>query len=98
LDVIEWADMAAAKAAADQIMTAEPVAGFMALIDGPSVVMRHAGVLATWRCIPGLLRLKKPPAMKLASDSASPLAASNERSQDIGKNSRGVGGFLGSRP
>lgn len=44
LDTIEWADMASAKAAADQIMTAEPVSGFLALIDGPSVVMRHADI------------------------------------------------------
>jgi hypothetical protein len=44
IDVIEWDDMASAKAAADQIMTAEPVAGFMALIDGPSVIMRHASI------------------------------------------------------
>jgi hypothetical protein len=44
VDTIEWADMAAAKAAAAQIMTAEPVAGFIALIDGPSVVMRHARI------------------------------------------------------
>lgn len=44
LDAIEWADMASAKAAADKIMTAEPVAGFMALIDGDSVVMRHAQI------------------------------------------------------
>lgn len=44
LDSIEWADMASAKATAEQIMTAEPVAGFMALIDGPSVVMRHAHI------------------------------------------------------
>ncbi len=44
LDTIEWADMASAKAAAGQIMSAEPVSGFMALIDGPSVVMRHAHI------------------------------------------------------
>jgi hypothetical protein len=44
LDCLEWADMASAKAAADHIMTAELAAGFMAMIDGPSVVMRHASV------------------------------------------------------
>jgi hypothetical protein len=44
LDCLEWADMASAKAVADQIMTAEPAAGFMAMIDGPSVVIRHASV------------------------------------------------------
>ena len=44
LDTIEWADMACAKAAADQIMTEAAVSGFMALIEGPSVVMRHAHI------------------------------------------------------
>ena len=44
IDVIEWDDMASAKAAADQIMTAEPVAGFIALIEGSSVIMRHASI------------------------------------------------------
>lgn len=44
LDVIEWADLTSAKAAAEQIMTAAPVAGFMALIDGPTVVTRHARI------------------------------------------------------
>ena len=44
LDTIEWADMASAKAAADHIGAAAPAAGFLALIDGPSVVMRHARI------------------------------------------------------
>jgi len=44
-DLIEWADAASATAAADQIMTEPKVAGFMALIDGSSVVMRHARIL-----------------------------------------------------
>ncbi|MCZ8098067.1 MAG: hypothetical protein O9972_09140 [Burkholderiales bacterium] len=44
IDTIEWSDMASAKAAADQIMTAEQVAGFMAMIDGSSVAMRHARI------------------------------------------------------
>ena len=47
LDLIEWADAASATAAADQIMTAPQVAGFMALIDGSSVVMRHARILVS---------------------------------------------------
>lgn len=48
LDCIEWDDMASAKAAADQIMTERSVAGFMAMIDGPSVVMRHASVAVSF--------------------------------------------------
>lgn len=44
LDIIEWDDLASAQMAAGQIMTAEPVAGFMRLIDGSSVVMRHAHI------------------------------------------------------
>jgi hypothetical protein len=44
LDCIEWSDMASATAAADQVMTAAPAASFMAVIDGPSVIMRHANV------------------------------------------------------
>ena len=44
VDTIEWADMASDAAAAAQIMSAEPVAGFMALIEPTSVVMRHAHI------------------------------------------------------
>ena len=44
LDCIEWADMGSAKVAADKIMAAAQAANFMALIDGPSVLMRHASV------------------------------------------------------
>lgn len=45
LDCIEWTDMASAKAAADKIMKEPAASDFMTLIDGPSVVMRHANVL-----------------------------------------------------
>lgn len=44
LDCIEWADMDSAKTAADQFMSAAPAAAFIALIEGPSIVMRHARV------------------------------------------------------
>ena len=44
LDTIEWADMQSAAAAAAQIMSAEPAAGFMAQIEPASVVMRHATI------------------------------------------------------
>jgi hypothetical protein len=44
LDAIEWEDIASAMSASDRIMTAEEVSGFMALIDGPSVIVRHARI------------------------------------------------------
>lgn len=47
LDSIEWANMASAKAAAEQLMDAPLAAAFVALIDGPSVHMRHAQIVVS---------------------------------------------------
>ena len=46
-DVIEWTDMDAALAAAEAVMAMPDFAPFGAMIDGDSVVMRHAPIL--WR-------------------------------------------------
>jgi hypothetical protein len=45
LDCVEWMDMASAKSAADQIMTAPLTAAFLALIDMQTVNMRHTNLL-----------------------------------------------------
>ncbi|MEM7488046.1 MAG: hypothetical protein AAF390_02870, partial [Pseudomonadota bacterium] len=42
IEQVEWADMAAAKAAAAAIGDAPGNAGFLRAIDGPSVEMRHS--------------------------------------------------------
>lgn len=41
LDIVEWADMASAHAAAEAFMRAPGVPDFVAAIDGPSVTMKH---------------------------------------------------------
>ena len=46
-DVIEWTDMDAALAAAEAVMAMPDFAPFGTMIDGDSVVMRHAPIL--WR-------------------------------------------------
>jgi hypothetical protein len=45
VDMVTWADMASAQAAAAQVMTEPAFAGFMALIDGPTVRMEHLPIL-----------------------------------------------------
>lgn len=40
-DWVEWRDLSAAHAAAETVMQAAAFAPFMALIDGPTVTMRH---------------------------------------------------------
>lgn len=41
LDVVEWCDMAAAKAAAEKFMQAEAIKEFISLIDPESIRMQH---------------------------------------------------------
>jgi len=43
-DFVEWRDLPAAHAAAEAVMQAPAFAPFMALIDGPSVTLRHDAV------------------------------------------------------
>lgn len=43
-DLVEWRDLAAAHAAAEAVMRSPAFAPFMALIDGPTVTMRHATI------------------------------------------------------
>lgn len=43
-DFVEWRDLASARAAARAVMAEPDFAPFMALIDGPTVTMRHAPI------------------------------------------------------
>lgn len=43
-DHVEWRDLAVAHAAAEAVMQSPAFAPFMALIDGPTVTMRHATI------------------------------------------------------
>lgn len=47
IDCVEWADMESAKAAAATIMTTAAAKNFLSLIDGPSVMLRHAEIAVT---------------------------------------------------
>ncbi|MEL6287805.1 MAG: hypothetical protein AAFQ35_03410 [Pseudomonadota bacterium] len=49
IDQVEWSDLAAAQAAADGIATEPGNAAFMALIDGPSVIMTHSKIVVALR-------------------------------------------------
>jgi hypothetical protein len=48
LDIVEWASLAEAKSAADNIniMSAPGVAAFMQAIDPPSIIMEHNDLIA----------------------------------------------------
>lgn len=41
IDIVEWADMPSAQAAAEAFMSAPGVSDFVAAIDGASVTMKH---------------------------------------------------------
>jgi hypothetical protein len=43
-DWVEWQDLAAAQTAAETVLHAPAFAPFMALIDGPTVTIRHAPI------------------------------------------------------
>ena len=46
MDIVEWSDSAAARAAAEAFMAAPEACGLMSIIDPGTVVMRHFDMLA----------------------------------------------------